>query len=304
MRRWPCRRSRRRDSASAASPVPEGTTPVKPDDAAPPARTTPIARRSSCSATTCGSSPKAWSCSSRILHDSSHSRYRTHAYAAVVGTWSRVYAAMADACLLVTRGSYASVPNLVRSACELIAAQYQVQHEEMGEFIGWMLGHLKPDEEHKAFDVGLGHYFAGTTLAARPGLARRLPRRERPRAPELRRDAARSRPGVQQPAPRVRLRRRVVSRRLGGDRAGLAAAALRAPARRRRAHARRAEHHRRDARRRRGLRPPRAGGARQRHPRPHRRGRVGRLQALALSTTSAASPPARRRSICSRRCQS
>jgi hypothetical protein len=36
----------------------------------------------------------------------------------------------------------------------------------MGEYVGWLLGHLRPDEEHKAFDVGLGHYFAGTTLAA------------------------------------------------------------------------------------------------------------------------------------------
>ncbi|MHB8514922.1 MAG: hypothetical protein ACYDCT_05970 [Dehalococcoidia bacterium] len=102
----------------------------------------------------------------RILNDSSHSRYRTHPYAAVVGTWARAYAALADACLLVTRGSYGSVPNVVRSACELIAAEYQVKHEEMGEYVGWLLGHLKPDEEHKAFDVGLGHYFAGTTLAA------------------------------------------------------------------------------------------------------------------------------------------
>jgi hypothetical protein len=106
----------------------------------------------------------------RILHDSSHSRYRTHAYAAVVSTWSRAYAALADACLLVTRGSYASVPNLVRSACELIAAEHQLQHEEMGEYVGWLLGHLKPDEEHKAFDVGMGHYFAGSTLAADDGL--------------------------------------------------------------------------------------------------------------------------------------
>ena len=101
-----------------------------------------------------------------ILNDSSHSRYRTHTYAAVVGAWSRAYTSMTDACLLVTRGSYASVPTLVRSACELIAAQYQLHHEEMAEFVGWMLGHLKPDEEHKAFDVGLGHYFAGSTLAA------------------------------------------------------------------------------------------------------------------------------------------
>ncbi|MDP9238209.1 MAG: hypothetical protein M3P30_12580 [Chloroflexota bacterium] len=102
----------------------------------------------------------------RILHDSSHSRYRTHVYAAIVGAWSRAYTALGDAALLITRGSYGSVPNLVRSACELIAAEHQVQREEMAEFVAWMLGHLKPDEEHKAFDVGLGHYFAGTTLAA------------------------------------------------------------------------------------------------------------------------------------------
>ena len=102
----------------------------------------------------------------RVLHDSSHSRYRTHEYAAVVSTWSRAYSALADACLLVGRGSYASAVNVVRTACELIAAEYQLQHEEMGEYVGWLLGHLKPDEDHKALDVGLGHYFAGTTLAA------------------------------------------------------------------------------------------------------------------------------------------
>ncbi len=102
----------------------------------------------------------------QILNDSSHSRYRTHVYAAVVGSWSRAYMALDAACLLVARGSYAAAPNLVRTACELIAAEYQVKYEEFGEFVGWMLGHLKPDEEHKAFDVGLGHYFAGSTLAA------------------------------------------------------------------------------------------------------------------------------------------
>lgn len=101
-----------------------------------------------------------------ILRDSSHSRYRTHAYAAVVSTWSRAYSALADACVLIVRGSYGSVPNVVRSACEMIAAAYQLRAEEMHEYTGWMLGHLKPDEERKAFDIGLGHYFAGSTLAA------------------------------------------------------------------------------------------------------------------------------------------
>lgn len=106
----------------------------------------------------------------RVLNDSSHSRYRTHAYAAIVGAWSRAYAALADAAEAVARGSYAGVPNLVRSSCELIAAEYQLHAEEMGEFIGWMLGHLKSDDAQKAFDVGMGHYFAGSTLAADDGL--------------------------------------------------------------------------------------------------------------------------------------
>ena len=102
----------------------------------------------------------------RVLNDSAHSRYRTHVYAAVVGTWARAYSQMSDGCMLVTRASYVSVPNLMRSVCELIAAEHQVKHEEFGEFAGWMLGHLKPDEDYKAFDLGLGHFFAGSTLAA------------------------------------------------------------------------------------------------------------------------------------------
>ncbi len=105
-----------------------------------------------------------------LLEASSHSRYRTHVYGAVVGMWSRVYSALADACLLITRASYATVPNIVRSACELIAAQQQVQSAEFGEYIAWLLAHLKPDEGHKAFDIGLGHYFAGETLAGDPEL--------------------------------------------------------------------------------------------------------------------------------------
>jgi hypothetical protein len=102
----------------------------------------------------------------RLLSDSSHSKYRTHVYGAVVSPWSRAYTAMADACMLVTRGSYSSVPNLVRSACELIAVEYQVKVEEFGEYVGWLMSHMKPDEERKAFDAGLGHFFAGTTIAA------------------------------------------------------------------------------------------------------------------------------------------
>lgn len=151
----------------SAIDVPERYTPPgKPDDAAPPAVRDTFRQTQFALANDLRLFAEGMDLQLGILHGSSHSRYRTHAYAAVVGAWSRAYMALGDAALLITRGSYASVPNLVRSACELVAAQHQVQHEEIEEFTAWMLGHLKLDETHKAFDIGLGHYFAGTTLAA------------------------------------------------------------------------------------------------------------------------------------------
>jgi hypothetical protein len=151
--------------------VPESyTLPAKPDAAAPAAVQDAYRQTQFVLGSDLRLFAEGMELQLRVLRDSSHSRYRTHVYAAVVSTWSRAHTTMADACMLVTRGSYASAPNLVRSACELVAAEYQLHHEEMGEYVAWLLGHLKPDEERKAFDVGLGHYFAGTTLAADAGL--------------------------------------------------------------------------------------------------------------------------------------
>ena len=144
--------------------------PGKPDDAAPQPAQDAYRQTQFVAAKDLRLFAEGMNLQLRILNDSAHSRYRTHVFAAVVSTWSRAYMAMSDACMLVTRGSYASVPNLARSACELIAAEYQLEREEIGEYVSWLLGHLKPDDEHKAFDVGLGHYFAGTTLAADEGL--------------------------------------------------------------------------------------------------------------------------------------
>ena len=96
------------------------------------------------------------------------SRTRVNSFsAAVVSAWSRAYMSMADACLLVTRGSYVSVPNLVRSACELIAVQNQLHHEEMAEFVGWMLGHLKPVPEPMVHV----HQVSGPSVQAPPDQA-------------------------------------------------------------------------------------------------------------------------------------
>lgn len=108
----------------------------------------------------------------RIVRDSSHSSFRKHPYAALIGLWSRSFLALADACLLATRGSYASCPPLVRAACELIAAQQQLHASEMELFLEWLAAGFAPNEAHKAFELGLGRYFAGETLAADERLRR------------------------------------------------------------------------------------------------------------------------------------
>ncbi len=102
----------------------------------------------------------------RIVRDASPSAFRKHPYAALMGLWSRTFVALGDACLLMMRGSYASCAPLARAAGEQIAAQHQLHASEMELFQEWLAGHLMPNEEHKAFEFGLGHYFAGETLAA------------------------------------------------------------------------------------------------------------------------------------------
>ncbi len=104
----------------SAIDVPEGyALPGKPDDAASAAQHDAYRQTQFVLGNDLRLFADGMALQLRILHDSSHSRYRTHAWAAVVSTWSRAYVALADACLLVTRGSYGSVANVLRSACEL-----------------------------------------------------------------------------------------------------------------------------------------------------------------------------------------
>lgn len=93
-----------------------------------------------------------------------------HAMAALTGLWSRTYLYCADACALLTYGSYVSCLPLIRAACECLAAQVQLKGAEMEQFRQWLAGTLRPDEAHKAFELELGRYFAGETLAGDPQL--------------------------------------------------------------------------------------------------------------------------------------
>lgn len=94
------------------------------------------------------------------------SKYRTQEAAAISALWSRAYTALSDALLLVTRGSYPSVPPLVRAAAELIAAEEGLRGGEMDMHQEWLANTLQPDERYRAFEYHLGRYFAGGVLAS------------------------------------------------------------------------------------------------------------------------------------------
>jgi hypothetical protein len=85
---------------------------------------------------------------------------RTHGAAAILGLWSRSFTYISDAALLASRGSYASVLPLSRSACECIAATEGLRAGEMSMHTDWLANTLTPDERFKAFEFQLGRYFA------------------------------------------------------------------------------------------------------------------------------------------------
>ncbi len=93
-------------------------------------------------------------------------RYRTHAAAVMQMYWSRAFHYLSDCATLVPRGSYVSVPPLVRTACECISAAAQLSGDEVGYFISFLAESLRPHEQHRATEIGRGSYHAGGTLAA------------------------------------------------------------------------------------------------------------------------------------------
>lgn len=90
---------------------------------------------------------------------------RTHAAAAIIGLWSRSYSYLSDGALLASRGSYASVLPLVRTACECIAATEGLRAGEMSMHHEWLANTLTPNERFKAFEFQLGRYFAQEVVA-------------------------------------------------------------------------------------------------------------------------------------------
>lgn len=106
----------------------------------------------------------------RVVADSSPSKYRTHALAALLGLWSRAFAYLADACALTVRGAYVSALPLMRATCEAIAAQRQLAAQGTEEFARWLAGGIRPSRQHAALELALGRYHVEAALAAPPRL--------------------------------------------------------------------------------------------------------------------------------------
>ncbi len=94
-----------------------------------------------------------------------NAKARTPQAAALLGLWSRAFAHLADSCVLLACGSYASCPPLLRGACDCIAAQRSLIADGFGEYEEWLAGALGRDRQHQALSIDLGRYRAGSVLA-------------------------------------------------------------------------------------------------------------------------------------------
>jgi len=84
--------------------------------------------------------------------------------AAFASLWSRAFLCASDATGLIRRGAYQSALPLIRQAAEHIAAQAQLGGE-LDEFRAWAHRAYARHPESRSEEVGLGHYFAGETIA-------------------------------------------------------------------------------------------------------------------------------------------
>jgi len=94
-----------------------------------------------------------------------NSRLRTVEASALFSFWSRAFAHEADACTLMTLGSYSAAPPLVRAACDCVAAQRSLIGDGFKEYGDWLETAVRQDREHTAMAIDLGRFRAGSALA-------------------------------------------------------------------------------------------------------------------------------------------
>jgi hypothetical protein len=86
------------------------------------------------------------------------------AAAATFTLWSRAFSHLADACTLMSYGSYVSCAPLLRAALDAIAVQRSLGGEDFAEYTQWLEIALSQDKAHAALAVDLGRYKAASAL--------------------------------------------------------------------------------------------------------------------------------------------
>jgi hypothetical protein len=85
-----------------------------------------------------------------------NSKLRTTAAAAMFSFWSRAFSHEADACTMMTLGSYSACAPLVRAACDCVAAQRSLLSNGFAEYERWLENAVTQNREHAAMAIDLG----------------------------------------------------------------------------------------------------------------------------------------------------
>ncbi len=94
-----------------------------------------------------------------------NAKLRSPQAAALLALWSRVFSHLADACTLMSLGSYVSCPPLLRAACDCIAAQRSLIAEGFADYEEWFANAVSQDRDRAALAFDLGRFRAGSVLA-------------------------------------------------------------------------------------------------------------------------------------------
>jgi hypothetical protein len=85
--------------------------------------------------------------------------------AALLSFWGRTFTHLADACALMSSGSYVSCPPLIRTALDCLAAQRSLIRDGFQEYEEWFEEAVTQARQHQALSFELGGYRAGSVLA-------------------------------------------------------------------------------------------------------------------------------------------
>jgi hypothetical protein len=99
-----------------------------------------------------------------------NSKVRGPQAAALFSLWSRAFTHLADACTLISQGSYASCPALLRVALDSIAVQRSLIANDFADYEDWYPGAITQDRDHAALGIDTGHYKAASVLISDPRL--------------------------------------------------------------------------------------------------------------------------------------